>query len=379
MLTPEKLSSYEFNKVVEIYNQLNIDISSDIIRRIDKMGDITEASKYQIKKLVQLNGKEIFNKALLETAKLDADTISALKSIYEDMAKVDMQGFKKLYDYRDKPFELSASQYQILNEGVKATNKELKNFTKSIAFNSQQLYINAVDKAYNKVVTGAFDYTTAIKQAYKEIAEQGITLKDSAGRNVKLDVAIRRNVLGGIQNTANAMNRDVEEYLGTDGYEVTAHLGARESHAKHQGLQYALKKEDAKKYNVGYWKEIVDSELGRQPISDLWNDYNCRHTYFGIILGISEPTYTNNQLNAMDNKEVSLNGIKVPYYEASQVQRNIERDIRETKRTLLTLQKGGQDYKDYKKRLNSLYKDYTNFTNETGIDKQSERLFVVKE
>ena len=28
MLTPEKLSSYEFNKVTEIYNQLNIDISA---------------------------------------------------------------------------------------------------------------------------------------------------------------------------------------------------------------------------------------------------------------------------------------------------------------------------------------------------------------
>lgn len=379
MLTPEKLSSYEFNKVVEIYNQLNIDISSDIIRRIEKMGDITESSKYQIKKLIQLNGKEIFNKALLETAKLDSETISALKSIYEDMAKVDIQGFKELYDYRDKSFKLTASQYQILNEGVKATNKELKNFTKSIAFNSQQLYINAVDKAYNKVITGAFDYNTAIKQAYREVAEQGIVLQDSIGRNIKLDVAVRRNVLSGIQNTANNMNRDIEDYLGTDGYEVTAHLGARESHARHQGQQYALTKEDAKKYNVGYWKEIVSSEVGQQPISDLWNDYNCRHTYFGIILGVSEPSYSDSELNTFINEKVSYNGTKIPIYEATQMQRSIERNIRETKRTLLTMQKGGQDYKDYKSKLNSLYKDYNNFTNETGLIKQSERLFVVKE
>ena len=240
MLTPEKLSSYEFNKVVKIYNQLNIDISSDIIRRIEKMGDITKASKYQIKKLVQLNGKEIFNKSLLETAKLDSQTISALKNIYEDMAKVDIQGFKEIYDYRGKPFKLSASQYQILNEGVKSTNKELKNFTKSIAFSSQELYINVVDKAYNKVITGAFDYTTTIKQAYSEVAEQGIVLQDSIGRNIKLDVAVRRNILSGIQNTANSMNRDVEDYLGIDGYEVTAHNGARDTHAVAQGKQYAL-------------------------------------------------------------------------------------------------------------------------------------------
>lgn len=368
MLTPEKLSKFEFNKVVELYEQLNINISSDIIRRIEKMGNITETSKYQIKKLTQLNGKEIFNKALLETAKLDSQTVSALKSIYEEMAKIDIQGFKELYDYADKPFELSASQYQILNEGIKATNKELKNFTKSIAFGSQQLYINTVDEAFNKVVTGAFDYNTAIKQAYNKVAEQGITLKDSANRNVQLDVAIRRNVLGGIQNTANAMNRDIEEYLGCDGYEVTAHVGARDSHAIAQGKQYAISKKDANKYKVGFWGDV----------KHLWNEYNCRHTYFGIFLGISEPQYNNKEINNMLDKEVPLNGVKVPYYEASQLQRSIERDIRDTKRTISTLDKADKDYKKYKSKLNSLYKDYTKFSEETGIEKQPERLYVVK-
>ncbi len=367
MLTPEKLSSYEFNRVVEIYNQLNIDISADIIRRIDKMGDITEASKYQLKKLVQTNGKEIFNKALLETAKLDNETITALKSIYEDMAKADIQGYKELYDYRDIPYKLSPTQYQILNQGIKATSKELKNFTKTIAFNSQKLYVDAVDKAYTKVISGAFDYTSAIKQAYREVAEQGIVLQDSIGRNVKLDVAVRRNVLNGIQNTANNMNKDIDKMLGTNGYEVTSHSGARPTHAEAQGKQYALTKEDANKYNVGLWDNV----------KDLWEEYNCRHTYFGIILGVSEPLYSKSELNRLKNEKVVLNGSKIPLYEATQVQRSIERDIRETKRIISTLEKGKQDYKEYKTKLNGLYKDYTNFTKETGIDKQNDRLFVI--
>ena len=81
----------------------------------------------------------------------------------------------------------------------------------------------------------------------------------------------------------------------------------------------------------------------------------------------------------MEDMQVSLNGRKVSYYEATQVQRGIERDIRETKRTLLTLDKANQDYKEYKTKLNYLHKEYTNFSKETGIDKQSERLFVIKE
>jgi hypothetical protein len=366
MLTPEKLSSYEFNKVTKLYNQLNIDISSDIIRRIEKMGDITESSKYQIKKLIQLDGKEIFNKALLETAKLDNATISSLKELYEDMAYEDMQGYKELYNYRDVPFKLKPSQYQILNAGVNTTNKELKNFTNSIAFSSKELYINAVDKAYNKVVTGAFDYNTAIKQAYKEVAEQGITLKDKAGRNVNLDVAVRRNVLNGIKTTANEMNRDIEKQLGCDGYEVTSHIGARPTHAEAQGKQYALNEKDARKYKLGLWEKV----------KDLWEEYNCRHTYFGIILGVSEPQYEKSELKELKEATVTLNGKKVPYYEATERQRAIERDIRETKRTIDTLYKADKQYKEYNDKLKQLYIEYNKFTNETGLIKQSERLKV---
>jgi hypothetical protein len=366
MLTPEKLSSYEFNKVTKLYNQLNIDISSDIIRRIEKMGDITESSKYQIKKLIQLDGKEIFNKALLETAKLDNATISSLKELYEDMAYEDMQGYKELYNYRDVPFKLKPSQYQILNAGVNTTKKELKNFTNSIAFSSKELYINAVDKAYNKVVTGAFDYNTAIKQAYKEVAEQGITLKDKAGRNVNLDVAVRRNVLNGIKTTANEMNRDIEKQLGCDGYEVTSHIGARPTHAEAQGKQYALNEKDARKYKLGLWEKV----------KDLWEEYNCRHTYFGIILGVSEPQYEKSELKELKEATVTLNGKKVPYYEATERQRAIERDIRETKRTIDTLYKADKQYKEYNDKLKQLYIEYNKFTNETGLIKQSERLKV---
>ena len=367
MLTPEKLSSYEFNKVTQIYNQLNIDISADIIRRIEKLGgEFTEATKYQLKKLTQLNGKEIFNKTLLETAKLDNMTISALKELYEDVAFQDMQGYKELYDYRNRTFELGASQYQILNAGVKTTNKELKNFTKSIAFSSKELYVNTVDKAYAKVVTGAFDYNTAIKQAYKEVAEQGITLKDKAGRNVNLDVAVRRNVLNGIKTTANEMNRNIEEELGCDGYEVTAHIGARDTHAVAQGKQYALTEKDGRKYGIGIWDKV----------KDLWEEYNCRHTYFGIILGISEPQYEKSELKEFKEATVTLNGKKVPYYEATQQQRVIERDIRETKRTIDTLYKADKKYTEYNQKLKGLYADYNAFTNDTGLIKQSERLQI---
>lgn len=368
MLSPEYLNLIEFNEVVELYNKLNVEITANIIDRVSAMQEITQTSRNQLKILKQINGTEIFNEALEKTSMLTEETKKSLKQLFEDIAKEDMEGYKELYQYRDKPFQLSESQYKILNQGLKDTNKTLKNFTKTIAFQSQQAYVNTVDNAYMKVVSGAFDYATAIRTACQELANQGITLKDKLGRNVQLEVAVRRNVMTGIQQTANRINRDIEEYLGCDGYEVTAHLGARPTHAEEQGKQFAIKHntKESKKYPL--WSEV----------EDLWNEYNCRHTYFGIILGVSEPKYSDKELKEFKNATVKLNGKEIPYYEATQKQRQLENAIRKQKRTVQTLERANFDTKIEKSQLAQLQKKYKDFCEETGLEKDYARLQVAK-
>lgn len=368
MLTPEYLNLIEFNDVVKIYNKLNIEITADIIDRVSKMQDITATTKKQLEILKQTNGTEIFNKTLEKTYMLTAETKEALRTLFEDMAKEDIKGYKELYQYRNKPFKLSENQYNIINQGLKQTNRLLKNMTNTIAFQSKQAYVDSVDKAYMKVVSGAFDYNTAIKQSVQELADKGITLKDKLGRNVQLEVAVRRNVLSGIHETANNINRDIEEYLGCDGYEVTAHIGARPTHAEEQGKQFAINSKDADKYKVGLWSDVVN----------LWSEYNCRHTYFGIILGISEPVYTDKELKYYKNATVNLNGKKIPYYEATQKQRQLENAIRKQKRTVQILEKANQDAIIEKTQLAQLQKKYNEFCKETRLEKDYGRLQVAK-
>ena len=368
MLTPEYLNLIEFNDVVEIYNKLNIDITADIIKRVSQMQDITATTKKQLEILKQTNGEEIFKEALEKTANLTTETKKALKEIFEDMAKEDIKGYEELYQYRNKPFKLSEYQYDILNQGLNKTNRLLKNLTNTIAFQSKQAYVDTIDNAYMKTISGAFDYNTAIKQAVQELADKGITLKDKLGRNLQLDVVVRRNVLNGIHETANNINRDIEEYLGCDGYEVTAHVGARPSHTEKQGKQFAINPRDAEKYKVGLWSDVVD----------LWSDYNCRHTYFGIILGVSEPVYTDKELRYYKNATVTLNGKKVPYYEATQKQRQLENAIRKQKRTVQILEKANQNAIIEKSQLEQLKKKYSKFCEETGLEKDYARLQVAK-
>lgn len=366
MLSPEYLDSIEFNDVVELYNKLNIDITADIIKRVSQMQDITETTLNQLRILKQTNGKEVFNSALGKTSMLTAETKKRLKRLFEYMAKEDIQGYKELFEYRNKPFKLSETQYMILNQGLKQTNKTLKNFTNTIAFQSKQMYVEAIDEAYMNVLSGAFDYQSAINNTCQNLADKGITLKDKLGRNVQLEVAVRRNIMYGIQSTANNINKDLDDYLGCDGYEVTAHTGARPSHAEAQGKQYAINKKDSDKYGIGLWSDV----------SDLWEEYNCRHTYFGIILGVTEPQYTKKELKEMQDATVKFNGKKMSYYEGTQKQRQLENAIRKQKRAVQTLEKANIDSTISKSKLAKLQKQYKDFCKETGLEKDYGRIKV---
>lgn len=368
MLSPEYLDLIEFNDVVELYNKLNIEITADIIQRIADMKEITATTKNELEILKQTNGTDIFNEALEKTSLLTTERKRALKKLFEDMAKEDMQGYKELYMYRNKPFKLNETQYKILNQGLKATNKTLKNLTSSIAFQGKQTYIETVDLAYMEAVSGAFDYNTAINNAVQKLANEGITLKDKLGRKVQLEVAVRRNVLSGMHETANNMNRDIEESLGCNGYEVTAHIGARPSHAEEQGKQFAVTKKDAEKYGLELWSDV----------EKLWQEYNCRHTYFGIILGISEPIYSDKELKEYKNANVKFDGKEIPYYEATQKQRQLENIIRKQKRAVQTLEKAGQDTKIAKTKLAIAQKKLNDYCKETGLEKDYSRVKVAK-
>lgn len=367
MITPEFLESLETSKLIQIYSELNINITANIIKRILEVGQLDTYTKSQIKTLIQTGGKEVFKMAIKETAFINAKTRTQIKKIYEEMARDNMKGYKELYKYRDIPFKISPAQYQILNKAIEITGKDLKNFTKTIAFSSKKAYVEAMDKAYFQVVTGGRDYISVIEETVRKLSKEGVTLQDSAGRNVQLETAVRRNVLYGVKNTANEVTSEIEDELGCNGYEVTSHSGARPSHAKAQGKQYAKTKADARKYKVGYWGDV----------KHLWKEYGCRHTYFGIILGVSEPVYTKKELKDLENAKVNYQGKKVPIYEATQMQRQLEREQRALQREIAPLKKNNEDVKDLEARLRKKKIEYMQFCKETGLTAQYELTKVI--
>lgn len=367
MITPEFLESLDYSKLVMIYSKLNIKLTEIIIESILKTGELNSYTKRQLQTLLNTGGKEIFEKALEETSSLNSQVKDEVKKTYTKMAEKNMQGYKELYKYRGIKFAISKSQLQILNGAIKQTGKDLTNFTKTIAFSSQQAYVEALDKAYFEVVTSGRDYISVIDDTVKELAGKGVTLQDSIGRNIQLETAVRRNLMTGIKETADKVTEDIEKELGCNGYEVVAHSGARPTHAKAQGKQYAKTRSNARKYNVGYWGDV----------KDLWDEYNCRHTYFGIILGISEPVYKRKELTQLKNSKVTYKGKQIPEYEATQIQRKLEREQRNLKRQIEPLKNTNQDISELQTRLTKKRTEYKQFCKETGLTPQYERTKVI--
>lgn len=366
MITPEFLESLDYSELVMLFSELNIELTAEVIEKIKNGEDISEMTKSEFNKFAEGVGAVIFASALLKASQLNSSVKKQLKNTYTEMAKDNMKSYKKLFEYRGFKYEVSDDQLKILNRAIKKSSTELANFTKTIAFSSQRLYVEAVDKAYLDVLSGK-NYIKVIEDTVKELAGKGITLEDGAGRKVQLETAVRRNVLSGIKLTADDISKVIEKKLGCNGYTVPAHSGARPSHAKAQGKQYAITRSNAKKYNVGFWGDV----------KHLWNEYNCRHTPTGIILGISEPLYTDKELNELKNAKVTYKGKKIPEYEATQIQRRLEREQRNLKRQIEPLKRENEDVKDLENRLKAKRKEYRSFCNETGLTPQYERTKVI--
>ena len=351
------------NDIVLLYSELNMKLTEDIIERLLIMDDITNTTRQELRVLLSTNGAEVFQQALNESAGISKERKDAINKVYQEVIKEDMKDYKKLFNYRDMPFILSKSQMQMLKAAARQTDKELKNLSQTVAFQTKQAYVDAVDKAYMEVLSGAFDYNTAINRAVKEVAEQGITLKDKRGRNVQLETAVRRNVMTGITHTIHKINEDIEEELGCDGKEVSAHYGSRPTHAIHQGKQYAFTRSDAKKFGVGYGGDV----------KDIWEEANCRHDVNGIILGVSEPRYSSKELREMKDATVQLNGKEIPLYEATQKQRALENQIRKLKKEANVLGSQGIDNQDTRAKIRITTKKLNQFCDETGLDRKYNR------
>lgn len=340
MLIPDYLQGAPA-ELEELFLRLEEDIIADICRRIAKAGYLTDSAEHQVLRLRELGaGTEYIKQKISEYSALSDEAVDRL---FFDAAQTSDEFYRKAYDKANigyTPYEYNDFFQQAVTASVNQTKGELRNFTRSMGFSyrgsngqvrfhgAAEAYRDCLDYAYMQVMTGAVDHNTAIKNATRRLTEGGLQFVDYAsGVRCHADVAARRAVLTGLSQMTGKVSEHNAAELGTDIVEVDAHVGARPDHAQWQGKWYSLSGK-SKKY------PSLKAVTGYGTVTGL-KGANCRHDFYPVIEGISEPSYTEEELKNIDPPPFEYNGKTYTYYEATQRQRAMERSMRKTKREIL--------------------------------------------
>ena len=367
--------------------------------------EIKKMTSTQAQQLIQIlkyggNYEEIINK-IAEYMDLNVEEVDAIFSNY---AKKDQMFNKKFYEYKNIPF-VKYSENDALKRQTMAlaniTKQAMRNFTRSTAigysingefYSLRETYEKLLDEALLNVSQGKETFDSAMKNTLKEIGGSGLkTLDYESGRQIRLDSMVRMHLKDGLRTLHNENQELFGEEFGADGVEISVHMNPAPDHADIQGRQFSNKKENGKpsdwerlqngervKDYSGVYRQLEHSKNGGyRPISE----YNCYHYIFSIVLGANKPEYSDSQLQEIidnNNKGFELDGKHYTNYEGTQMQRALERRIREQKDTQI-LAKASDNQEllaESQKKITQLTNKYKELSEKSGLPTKMERLRV---
>lgn len=381
--------------LAELYRALEDTLLDEICSRLKLAEKLNEVTVQDIRALRShgIDLKDI-EKAIRKTTGISE---KKLKELLDDVVERNQKYYTELIDlaHITQPETLvSVEDTWAIYEQTKQT---MRNLTRSMGFlvdagrtmlPPAKAYQWALDNAVMQAQSGAISYNQAIKSAMKQLADSGLKVVDyESGRRDQIDVAARRAVMTAVNQLNRKYSEQSMDFLQTDLVQVEAHAGARdidgpngwENHKKWQGKLYRWA-EFAKKYPNASKGEYPDFErtCGIGDVTGILGA-NCRHSWSAFVEGVMERTYTDKQLEHIDDGlGCTFEGKTYTAYEATQMQRRVERTIRNLKREKAAYKAAGltEDEQAVDIRLRRLNAKYKAFSEAAGLPEQWERTKV---
>lgn len=361
------------DRQLEAFLQLFDDRIQDIVDEyLQKMGrhikDIGKLIPSDINRLIELkrmnaNMAVIKRKIARAAERMERD----LETVYAEAAKSDYRFQAEILNAQP-PKDISENinlQRMILAQ-AQLTGETMRNIAQTTIVSEG--YQQAIDRGIETVLSGIVDYRTAVRRAVKEAAYEGLKLKYPSGYRMRLDSAVRMNVLDGVRAVSQMARDQAGRDFDADGVEISAHNLCAKDHLPYQGKQYANAEFDE-----------IQRELPRP-----FGRWNCRHIWWHIRIGITHPTYTAEQLEQFEknsNESIAIDNKAMSRYQWTQEQRRIETAIRREKDAGIAAKANGDDkaVRDSKRNVKALMEYYQKISDEAGLTPKWERIYVDKE
>lgn len=373
-------------ELAELYRALEDTLLDEICNRLKLADQLNEVTVQDIRALRShgIDLKDI-EKAIRKTSGISE---KKLQGLLDDVVERNQKYYTDLIDlaHITQPETLvSVEDTWAIYEQTKQT---MRNITRSMGFlvdagrtmlPPARVYQWALDNATMQIQSGAISYNHAIKSAVRQLAQSGLKVADyESGHRDQIDVAARRAVMTGVNQICAKYTEQSAEWLETPYFEVSAHAGARDkpgpspwsSHKAWQGRVYSVHSGDI-------YPNIYEV-CGLGAVDGL-EGANCRHKRSVWVEGVSERSYTDKQLEHIDDGlGCTFEGKTYTAYEATQMQRRVERTIRKLKREKAAYKAAGLtgDAMALNTRLHRLSTKYKAFSAAAGLPEQWERTKV---
>lgn len=363
---------------------------------IKKIGTLSPSKAQELVQVLKYGGD--YDKIVNKLAEITELNVKDIYKIFDEVAKNDYNFAKQFYDYRGMkfiPYEENIALQQQVRAIANITAGEYRNLTRSLAFTKRvngrivytdlaRTYQDTLDKAVLSVIQGKNTFQEQMYSTIKELANSGIkSVNYGTNRSMRLDSAVRMQLKGALRNLHNETQEIFGREFGADGVEISVHGNPAPDHAEVQGRQFS--NEEFNKFQndidaVDYTGKLFPAEFDghdRRSISE----YNCYHYTFAIVLGVSEPEYSNKELQEIiDNNEqgFELDGKHYTNYEGTQLQRQLETEIRKQKDIQIMAKASGNDQLigESQQRITQLTHKYKELSDISGLQTKMQRMRV---
>lgn len=379
----EKLN-LAIERFYERYSKFNSEVLQLMGKTIKKFEGLSVSEAHKLSQMLK-TGYDI-EKILADLERISELSRKDIEELLEITAKENIDFANTYYEAKkmDKVSYQTSKQFQDIVKAVeKVTKQEFYNLSSTTALrllsnDGIPLYLN-IKKAYKEVIdrcvmavsTGQISYQKAMYDTIKQLANSGIKkiYYNNEGKREyarRLDSSVRLNILDGVRQVNIKVQEQVGNEFGADGVEISAHSPCAEDHIFIQGKQYTKKQ-----------FEKVNANLKR-PIGTL----NCTHFVFSIVLGVSSPNYTNEQLRTFKNESNSIveyEGKRYTKYKATQVQRKLETAIRQQKdlQIIAKASNNKEGVRNAQAKITQLTQKYKDFSKVANLPTKMDRMRVV--
>ena len=391
----EKTAELLVERLIDRIEAANTYFLKKIGSSINQIRKLTPSQAQQLVQILKYGGN--YEQIIKEISRYTNLNIEDIDEIFSNYAKRDQLFYEKFYKYRNTTFVPYEANMALKTQTMALSNivkNEMYNFTRLNVlgytingqfFNLRDTYNQVLDEALLNVGQGKDTFNNAMSKIMKDIGGSGLkTLNYESGRNIRLDSAVRMHLKGRLRELHNENQKIIGEDIDADGIEISVHENPAIDHEMAQGRQFT--NEEYEKLQSGLeatdytGKKVTldhDGKNGYRPISEM----NCYHYVFSIVLGVSKPEYTEEQLKQIidrNNTGFDYEGKHYTMYEGTQLQRNIERAIREQKDIQILANASGDDnlVQETQNKITQLSKKYKELSTISKLPAKMQRLKV---